>query len=56
LFLILRTWASQARTATTDELIALAEQVSGAQLDDLFAAWLSSGGKRLGDDPEHRRR
>jgi aminopeptidase N len=41
-FQILRTWAGQRRNAnaTTAQFIALAEQVSGRQLDALFQAWL----------------
>lgn len=42
---ILRRWfASEAGQAvTTDDFIALAEDVSGRQLDDLFAEWLGPG-------------
>lgn len=41
-FEILRTWASEQRDglATTDKFTALAERVSGQQLDSLFDAWL----------------
>ncbi|MEU4780094.1 M1 family metallopeptidase [Micromonospora sp. NPDC023633] len=41
-FEILKTWAAQKRdgNATTAEFVALAERVSGAQLDDLLEAWL----------------
>jgi aminopeptidase N len=44
---ILREWAaSQAGdTATTEEFIALAEGVSGQELDDLFTAWLYTAGR-----------
>ena len=44
---ILRAWAaSQAGdTATTEEFIALAEEVSGQQLDDLFTAWVYTAGR-----------
>ncbi|MEN3609055.1 M1 family aminopeptidase [Plantactinospora sp. ZYX-F-223] len=43
-FDILRTWtASRAGgTVSTDEFIALAEQISGKSLDEFFAAWLYS--------------
>jgi aminopeptidase N len=41
-FQILRDWAADRRntTATTAQFIALAEQISGKQLDALFQAWL----------------
>ncbi|MEV0725450.1 M1 family metallopeptidase [Micromonospora purpureochromogenes] len=41
-FKILKTWAAEKRNgnATTDEFVAVAERVSGKQLDKLFAAWL----------------
>ncbi len=41
-FEVLRTWVDDHRgsDASTEELIALAEQVAGEQLDDLFDAWL----------------
>ncbi len=39
-FRILRRWASRAHTGTTDDFIALAEDVSEMQLDDLFTTWL----------------
>ncbi|MGI5212077.1 M1 family metallopeptidase [Plantactinospora sp. CA-290183] len=41
-FDVVRTWAAEKRNgnATTEEFVALAERVSGKQLDDLFAAWL----------------
>ncbi len=41
-FQILRTWASQRAnsTGTTQQFIDLAEQISGRNLDSLFAAWL----------------
>lgn len=41
-FAILRQWAAQQSggNATTDEFIALSEEVSGQQLDDLFEVWL----------------
>ncbi len=46
-FEILRTWAdSQAGgNVTTNEFIALAEQISGQDLDALFDAWLFTSGK-----------
>jgi aminopeptidase N len=46
-FQILRTWTQQHRnsTATTAEFIALAERISGQQLDDLFTTWLYTKGK-----------
>jgi aminopeptidase N len=44
---ILREWAGrdQNRPATTADFVALAERVSGKQLDDLFQAWLYTPGK-----------
>ena len=41
-FEILKTWAAdfQHANVTTDDFIALAEEVSGEELDDLFTAWL----------------
>jgi aminopeptidase N len=46
-FEIIRTWAStkSGGNATTDEFIALAEQVSGQQLDEVFDTWLFTAGK-----------
>ena len=46
-FEIVRTWAAEKKdsTATTDEFIALAEKISGQQLDDLFTTWLYTKGK-----------
>jgi aminopeptidase N len=43
-FQILEEWATSraGQAVTTDEFIALAEQLSGRQLDDLFDAWLFS--------------
>jgi aminopeptidase N len=43
-FDILQTWASSQAgdTVTTDEFIALAEEESGQQLDELFRVWLST--------------
>ena len=42
LFSILRTWAERHAygNGTTPEFIALAEEISGAELDALFDAWL----------------
>ncbi|MEU9506754.1 M1 family metallopeptidase [Micromonospora sp. NPDC048170] len=53
-FEILKTWAAQKRdaNATTAEFVALAERVSGEQLDDLFEAWLY--GTERPDRPERR--
>ncbi|WP_442933799.1 M1 family metallopeptidase [Micromonospora sp. CPCC 205556] len=41
-FEILKTWATEKRNAnaTTEEFVALAERISGKQLDKLFDAWL----------------
>ena len=41
-FTILRTWAKTHRggNVTTDQFIALAEKISGQQLDSLFQTWL----------------
>lgn len=46
-FEIVRTWASSKSggNGTTDELIALAEDVAGRQLDELFDTWLFTGSK-----------
>ncbi|MCM2426000.1 M1 family metallopeptidase [Streptomyces sp. RKAG337] len=46
-FKLLKTWTSQHRygNANTAQFIALAEKVSGQQLDDLFGTWLSTKGK-----------
>ena len=46
-FTILRDWAAQRRdgNGTVQQFIALAEQVSGQQLDDLFDTWLFTSGK-----------
>jgi aminopeptidase N len=42
---ILRQWfdSEAGEAVTTDDFIALAEEVSGQQLDDLFAEWLGEG-------------
>ena len=39
---LLKRWTAEHRdgNATTDDLVALAEEISGKQLDDLFQAWL----------------
>jgi peptidase M1-like protein/immune inhibitor InhA-like protein len=44
---ILTTWAAdhEGGNVTTDEFIALAEQVSGQQLDGLFQTWLFTAGR-----------
>jgi hypothetical protein len=46
-FEILRQWAKTRAggNVTTDEFIALAEQISGQELDELFQAWLFTPGK-----------
>lgn len=46
-FTILRRWAqkNEGGNVTTDEFIALAERISGQQLDDLFETWLFTPGK-----------
>ncbi len=46
-FTVVRRWARQHRqgNATTHELKALAERVSGQQLDTLFRVWLYRRGK-----------
>jgi aminopeptidase N len=46
-FKILRRWASSQAggNVTTDEFIALAERISGQELDDLFQTWLFTPGK-----------
>ncbi|GLW07339.1 peptidase [Microtetraspora sp. NBRC 13810] len=44
---LLAAWATKYRhrDATTADLVALAEEISGRQLDDLFTAWLYTAGK-----------
>ncbi|MBY8874139.1 M1 family metallopeptidase [Micromonospora sp. PLK6-60] len=51
-FKILKTWTAEKKNenATTDEFVALAERVSGKQLDKLFDAWLY--GKKRPARPE----
>jgi aminopeptidase N len=46
-FAVLRAWAGRdlSRPATTAQLLALAEHVSGRQLDALFETWLYTPGK-----------
>jgi aminopeptidase N len=46
-FRLLKTWTRQHKdgTATTDQFIALAERISGKQLDGLFQTWLYTAGK-----------
>ena len=45
-FEILRTWIDEHRdsTASTEDFIALAEEISGDQLDELFQTWLYDAG------------
>jgi aminopeptidase N len=49
-FAILRAWAKAHRhgTATTAQLVALAERISGEQLDELFHDWLELDGRPSG--------
>ena len=46
-FEIIREWAASKSSGngTTPEFIALAEQISGQQLDDVFDLWLFTGEK-----------
>jgi aminopeptidase N len=46
-FTILRTWYAENRNGnvTTEGFIALAERVSGLQLDDFFRVWLYEEGR-----------
>jgi aminopeptidase N len=46
-FSILRTWVERKQygNATTEEFIALAEELSGRQLDEVFQQWIFSTGK-----------
>ena len=50
-FTILREWAgtNAGGNVTTDEFIALAEQISGQELDDLFQTWLFTPSKPVLD-------
>lgn len=54
-FEILRTWVAEKKysDATIEEFVALAERVSGQQLDQLFQTWLFTKGsrRRLPDVP-----
>ena len=47
-FRILRRWGAHERKGTTADFIALAERISGQELDDLFGEWLFAAGR-----PEH---
>ena len=46
-FRVLRAWAQRNRygVVSTDDLVRLAERVSGEQLDVLFTTWLYTPGK-----------
>ena len=46
-FRVLRAWAQRNRygVVSTDDLVRLAERVSGEQLDALFTTWLYTPGK-----------
>jgi aminopeptidase N len=46
-FRILRAWAQRKAggNGTTGQFMALAERISGQQLDQLFETWLSTAGK-----------
>ena len=46
-FRILTTWTAKYRygNGTTEEFIALAEQISGLDLDNFFQVWLYTPGK-----------
>jgi aminopeptidase N len=46
-FRILRAWAARKAggNGTTGQFIALAERISGQQLDELFGTWLFTAGK-----------
>jgi len=52
-FRILRVWAQsrEGGNVASDEFIALAERISGEQLDGLFATWLFTAEKPLGARP-----
>ena len=52
-FEILRTWAEvkKGKNVTTPQFIALAERVSGQQLDDFFDVWLYTPEKPAGIEP-----
>ena len=53
-FNILRTWPQEraGKTATTAQFIALAERISGEQLDQLFDTWLFEPGRPPAPTPE----
>ena len=52
---IVRKWAAQRdEHGTTPEFIALAERISGQQLDDLFDVWLFTGEKPASPVPQQR--
>ena len=59
-FEIVKAWAAQKRdgNATTADFVALAERVSGKQLDELFDAWLygtrAAGPSRNGSEGRRR--
>ena len=44
-FRVLRTWARGDGNGSTEEFVALAEQVSGRDLGSLFDAWLFTSGR-----------
>ena len=52
-FEILKQWASSKSggNGTTPQFIALAEQVSGMELDELFDTWLFTGERPVLEDP-----
>ena len=52
-FRILRVWAQsrEGDNVTTDEFIALAERISGEQLDAFFKTWLFTAEKPAGIEP-----
>jgi Peptidase family M1 domain/Peptidase M1 N-terminal domain/Immune inhibitor A peptidase M6 len=52
-FRILRTWTATHRygNVSTAQFTALAEKLAGRDLDDLFDAWLFTGGKPAGFEP-----
>ena len=51
-FRIIRAWAAKKAggNGTTDQFIALAERISGEQLDKLFEVWLFTGSKPVVDE------
>ena len=48
---IVRAWYAENRNVTTADFIALAERVSGQQLDAFFDAWLYTEGKPQSGEP-----